>query len=447
MAIADGFHVDSNGNLWLGSDRETFDSQTRSEAPFYVWANGDLVANSGTFGGDLSAAGGTFTGELNAASGTFTGELSGGTINIGGNDNSSFHVDSSGNMWVGASSYASAPFKVSSTGALTATSASIGGYLTSSSSLNADNIDDGTLSADRISTDSLNFNKITASSVEIIADMIASNAVLASKIVSSTTQGTFGVDGDNLYAGFGSFSSINVGNKFTGDNTGVTMSGVISINATSGSISGTSGSFSSISGSSLSVSGNVSGAGLVDSANGSDTNIDFQSSFIDLKPNNSLELRIGTTTSTFYGSVNPDQYNTRDLGSSTRRWRDIYTVGAVDTSDVNFKTDIEPLDLGLDFINTLDTIQFKWAETDNSPAGIRTHTGFSAQDIEQKLIDYGVQEKDYALFTNSQITEDPEGPALYGLRTGELISILTKAVQELSAKNDELESRIAALEA
>jgi len=33
------------------------------------------------------------------------------------------------------------------------------------------------------------------------------------------------------------------------------------------------------------------------------------------------------------------------------------------------------------------------------------------------------------------------------LRTGELISILTKAVQELSAKNDELESRIAALEA
>lgn len=122
MAVADGFHVDSNGNLWLGSNRETFDATTRSEAPFYVWANGDLVANSGTFGGDLSAAGGTFTGSLtaatgtfngdiSAASGTFTGDLSGaditgGTINIG---NGTFQVDSSGN--------------------LTATSATLSGYI------------------------------------------------------------------------------------------------------------------------------------------------------------------------------------------------------------------------------------------------------------------------------------------------------------------------------
>ena len=118
MAIADGFHVDSNGNLWLGSDRKTFDSQTRSEAPFYVYANGNLVANSGTFSGDLSAAGGTFDGDISGASGTFTGDLSGanisgGTIDIGGSDSTSFHVDTDGNMWLGASTYASAPFKVS----------------------------------------------------------------------------------------------------------------------------------------------------------------------------------------------------------------------------------------------------------------------------------------------------------------------------------------------
>ena len=72
------------------------------------------------------------------------------------------------------------------------------------------------------------------------------------------------------------------------------------------------------------------------------------------------ELRIGTTTSTFYGNVNPDGYNTRDLGSSTRRWRDIYTVGSVNTSDINLKTDVEPLDLGLDFINSLLPRKFKW---------------------------------------------------------------------------------------
>ena len=104
MAVADGFHVDSDGNLWLGSDRETFDSQTRSEAPFYVYANGNLVANSGTFAGDISGASGTFTGDLSGA------DISGGTINIG---NGTFQVDSSGNM--------------------TATSATLSGYLAAGS--------------------------------------------------------------------------------------------------------------------------------------------------------------------------------------------------------------------------------------------------------------------------------------------------------------------------
>ena len=46
----------------------------------------------------------------------------GGAIDVGGDDNTSFHVDLSGNMWVGAgiSGYSTAPFKVSSTGQLTA---------------------------------------------------------------------------------------------------------------------------------------------------------------------------------------------------------------------------------------------------------------------------------------------------------------------------------------
>ena len=88
---------------------------------------GDITGASGTFSGDLSAAGGTFTGDISGASGTFTGDLSGsnisgGTIDIGGSDSTSFHVDADGNMWLGAGSYAAAPFKVSNAGNLTATS-------------------------------------------------------------------------------------------------------------------------------------------------------------------------------------------------------------------------------------------------------------------------------------------------------------------------------------
>jgi hypothetical protein len=41
-----------------------------------------------------------------------------GTIDIGGNDNTSFHVDIDGNMWMGAGALASAPFRVNNNGAV-----------------------------------------------------------------------------------------------------------------------------------------------------------------------------------------------------------------------------------------------------------------------------------------------------------------------------------------
>ena len=54
-------------------------------------------------------------------------------LDIGGSDASSFHVDVNGNLWLGASTYGSAPFKVSNTGALTATGANISGAITATS--------------------------------------------------------------------------------------------------------------------------------------------------------------------------------------------------------------------------------------------------------------------------------------------------------------------------
>ena len=34
MAVADGFHVDTNGNLWLGSDRELLIQQLNQKLNF-----------------------------------------------------------------------------------------------------------------------------------------------------------------------------------------------------------------------------------------------------------------------------------------------------------------------------------------------------------------------------------------------------------------------------
>src|SRR3990167_9262795 len=68
-------------------------------------ANGDVEFNDGTFRGAISAT----------------------TIDIGGADATSFHVDIDGNMWLGDATFASAPFKVSNAGALTASSVTITG--------------------------------------------------------------------------------------------------------------------------------------------------------------------------------------------------------------------------------------------------------------------------------------------------------------------------------
>ena len=61
-----------------------------------ISANGDVEFNNGTFRGSITAS----------------------TIDIGGSDDQSFHVDADGNLWAGAATYALAPFKVSNTGTM-----------------------------------------------------------------------------------------------------------------------------------------------------------------------------------------------------------------------------------------------------------------------------------------------------------------------------------------
>jgi hypothetical protein len=55
------------------------------------------------------------------------GTISASTIDIGGADATSFHVDVNGNMWLGAAAFASGPFRVSNAGAVTASAITITG--------------------------------------------------------------------------------------------------------------------------------------------------------------------------------------------------------------------------------------------------------------------------------------------------------------------------------
>lgn len=90
-----------------------------------IWA-GDVDPASAPFRVDE-------TGAVWMTAAHVTGAIEGGTIDIGGSDTTSFHVDINGNMWLGHADYASGPFKVSSTGALTATGVTVTGTITATS--------------------------------------------------------------------------------------------------------------------------------------------------------------------------------------------------------------------------------------------------------------------------------------------------------------------------
>ena len=100
-------------------------------------ANGNIVFKTTIAGPDV---GDVIIGNYNGGSGakwdqsagTFDikGALSAGTIDIGGLDDSSFHVDIDGNMWLGAAAFniTTNPFAVSKAGVIRAVSGTIGGW-------------------------------------------------------------------------------------------------------------------------------------------------------------------------------------------------------------------------------------------------------------------------------------------------------------------------------
>ncbi len=99
-------------------------------------------------------------------------------------------------------------------------------------------------------------------------------------------------------------------------------------------------------------------------------------------------------------------------------------------------------DLGLDFVNKLTPVSFKFN------GKTRTHYGLIAQDIETVLADIGKSTTNFAGFIKDTVDDDgnPFDLARYGLRYQEFISPMIKAIQELSAENSALKARVAALE-
>jgi hypothetical protein len=145
----------SGGDVTINSSGITINGSSSSinlgSGAFTVSSAGVMTATGATISGAITATSGSFAGSLNSASGTFTGALSGGTISIG-SGNSIFKADSNG-IYLGNTTFGSAPFRVTPAGALTATNADITGDIVANNLNISSATVTGTLSADNIQID------------------------------------------------------------------------------------------------------------------------------------------------------------------------------------------------------------------------------------------------------------------------------------------------------
>ena len=82
------------------------------------------------------------------------------------------------------------------------------------------------------------------------------------------------------------------------------------------------------------------------------------------------------------GTIRPDTDNSRDLGTPTFRWDDVFaTNGVIQTSDRRAKKDIKSLSYGLDEIMQLRPVTYKWKKDPDKG----NQVGLIAQEV-QKVI-------------------------------------------------------------
>jgi len=99
-------------------------------------------------------------------------------------------------------------------------------------------------------------------------------------------------------------------------------------------------------------------------------------------------------------------------------------------SDRRDKTDIVDLPVGLDFVNTLKPRQFKWQTREGVPTKDGTvSAGFIAQELQE--VQTGAEYLDLVYDSNPDKLEATQG---------NLIPVLVKAIQELSAQVDTLKT-------
>ncbi len=115
----------------------------------------------------------------------------------------------------------------------------------------------------------------------------------------------------------------------------------------------------------------------------------------------------------FGGTMIPDETNKKDLGNFGKRWRAIYTAnGAISTSDIRAKKNIQDLGYGLKEITQLRPVTYAWKKEEDA----QIRLGLIAQEV---------------LTVIPEVVEVPNRKKeLMGLNYAELVPVLIKGMQE-----------------
>lgn len=147
------------------------------------------------------------------------------------------------------------------------------------------------------------------------------------------------------------------------------------------------------------------------------------------------------------------------LGSPSRRWTRVYAVNTtISSSDARDKLDVEDSNLGLNFINELRPVSYRWVigekkrvlDENGKPKkdengeyiietreGVRQNYGLIAQEVKEAIDNSGVE--DFAGWVQDDLS-DPESHQ--SLSYEQFIAPMVKAIQELSSEVESLKAQL-----
>lgn len=136
------------------------------------------------------------------------------------------------------------------------------------------------------------------------------------------------------------------------------------------------------------------------------------------------------------------------LGSEEYRWMALHLAsGVIETSDKKEKKEINyDVSIYEKLFDKLKPSSFKFAKGSSN----RTHLGFISQDVENALLECGIDPVDFAGFTktlnknakNKSIEELKDEDYIYGLRYSELHAMAIHEIQSLKNRVKELEQKL-----